>query len=179
MLRHMGRRSAQNPRYQKDAKLGSTRKSAASAKPKRSAGEVSTSSKNSSGSKKPTATQINPDTPEFKKWRKIWLGLLLAAMILSAGSFLFRETNTLATQVALVLAYACIFGAFFIDLTIIRKMRKEWLESHGVGGKAKAVKGKAKGDADVEVTVNVKVNGNSTTSTSDTTTVASDEGKAD
>jgi len=142
----MGRRSAQNPRYQKDAKLGSTRKSAASAKPKRSAGEVSTPSKSSS-KKKVTATQINPDTPEFKKWRKIWLGMLIAAMVLSAGSFVFRETNTLATQIALVLAYACIFGAFFIDLTIIRKMRKEWLESHGVSGKPKADKGKAKADA--------------------------------
>lgn len=182
MHNHMGRRSAQNPRYQKDAKLGSTRKSAASAKPKRSAGEVATPSKKSSGSKKPTAAQINPDTPEFKRWRKIWLGMLIAAMILSAGSFLFRESNTLATQIALVLAYACIFGAFFIDLTIIRKMRKEWLETGGAAGKAKADKAKAKAGADVEVSGNAKVNGPSLDGGEDnlgTTTASSDEGKAD
>jgi len=175
MHNHMGRRSAQNPRYQKDAKLGSTRKSAASAKPKRSAGEVSTPSKSgkSSGSKKVTAAQINPDTPEFKRWRKIWLGMLIAAMILSAGSFLFRESNTLATQIALVLAYACIFGAFFIDLTIIRKMRKEWLESKGAVGAKKADKPKPKADAS---------EGPSLDGGEDnlgTTTASSDEGKAD
>jgi len=173
MLKHMGRRSAQNPRYQKDAKVGSTRKSAASAKPKRSAGEVTSPSKKSTGSKRPTAAQINPDTPEFKKWRKIWLGMLIAAMILSAGSFLFRESNTLATQIALVLAYSCIFGAFFIDLTIIRKMRKEWLESHGAGAPKKAATPKAKAEAPAGPSLDGGEDNLGTT------TVTSDEGKAD
>lgn len=170
----MARRSAQNPRYQKDAKVGSTRKSAASAKPKRSVGEVSPPSKSgASGKKKVTAAMINPDTPEFKKWRRIWLGLLVGAMVLSLASFVFREDYMQATQVALVLAYAGIFGAFFIDLTIIRKMRKEWMEAGGAAGKAKADREKVRAEA---------LAGPSLDGGEDNlgmTTDSSDEGKAD
>lgn len=170
----MARRSAQNQRYQKDAKIGSTRKSAASAKPKRSAGEVSAPSKSSSSrSKKTTSAMINPDTPEFKMWRRIWLGLLVGAMVLSLASFAFRENYVQATQVALILAYAAIFGAFFIDLTIIRKMRKEWMEVGGAAGKAKADKAKAKADALAAPSVDGGEDNLGTT------TVSSDEGKAD
>jgi len=171
----MARRSAQNQRYQKDAKIGSTRKSAASAKPKRSAGEVSTPSKSSTSSskKKTTSAMINPDTPEFKMWRRIWLGLLVGAMLLSLASFAFREDYVQATQVALILAYAAIFGAFFIDLTIIRKMRKEWMEVGGAAGKAKADKAKAKADALAAPSVDGGEDNLGTT------TGSSDEGKAD
>lgn len=159
----MSRRSAQNARYRKDAQIGSTRKSAASAKPKRDAGVAakpakSTGKKSSSaGAKK--AVQINPDTPQFKMWRRIWLALLLVAMVLSGGSFALRNVNDTVMKIVLTLAYVCIFAAFFIDYTIIRRLRNEWQEARS-GGKKKAEKVE-KADAAVEKTE------------------ASDEGKAD
>lgn len=123
----MARRSATNPRYQKDAQIGKTRRSAASAKPKRGQGEAASSvrKKESKGKKR---IRFSPDTPEFRRWRRIWLVLLLGAVILSISAFVFREGGPVAT-VTLVAAYVCLFGAFFVDLTKIRRLRKEWVAS--------------------------------------------------
>jgi len=129
----MARRSATNPRYQKDAAVGSSRRSAASAKPKRGVGEsAEAAASRKKGKKKKPRVQWNPDTPEFNLWRKIWLGLLAAAMVTSAGAFLLRELQPWGT-ISLVVAYSCLFGAFFVDLTKIRKMRKQWLASQKDG----------------------------------------------
>jgi len=137
----MARRSAANPRYQKDASAGSTRKSAASAKPKRGVGESAASAaKKKSRRKGRPRIQLNPDTPEFKYWRKIWLALLLSAVVTSLGAFAFRESPPWG-NISLVIAYACLFGAFFVDMVKIRKMRKEWRaaqkESDGKTSKGK------------------------------------------
>lgn len=141
----MARRSAQNPRYRKDAQVGSTRRSASSAKPKREAGEAGSSGGKASGSKGSSAkgkpsVPFEPDTPEFKRWRKIWLGLLLGAVVFSVGAWFGKETP--AGSIGLVLAYAALFGALWIDFTKIRRMRKEWREEHadGKGKPAKTAK---------------------------------------
>ncbi len=73
----MAQRSPNNARYQKHTKpTGSTRRSAASVKPKRDAGktaaESSKSSKGGSASKK----YLVPETPEYRKWRNVWWWLL-------------------------------------------------------------------------------------------------------
>jgi hypothetical protein len=136
----MARRNAQNPRYQKD-KLGKTRKSAASAKPKRATGESgSKSTSKSSSDEKPKSRFFQPlpvpDTPRFKRWRKIWLGLLVAAVVFSLAAWSQRGTQ-LGT-VGLVAAYTCIFSAVYIDVTKIRRMRKEYadeLDRKGSKGK--------------------------------------------
>lgn len=124
----MARRSASNQRYQKDA-LGSSRRSAASAKPKRGVGQSAEEAERRrlgrKGRKARAKIQWNPDTPEFKLWRKVWLVLLVSAMVSSGGAFLLREMAPWGT-IALVVAYSCLFGAFFVDLTKIRKMRKQW-----------------------------------------------------
>lgn len=135
----MARRSASNPRYQRDAQIGKTRRSAASAKPKRGKGEAASSA----GKKKSRGRgriQLNPDTPEFKLWRRIWFGLLAAAMVFSIGAFVFREGGPAGTPM-LVAAYVCLFGAFYVDLAKIRRMRKEWLASQNGGDKASKGKG--------------------------------------
>ncbi len=140
----MARRSAQNPRYRKDAQVGSTRKSAASAKPKREAGVVASPSKKS-GAKKPVRL-VDPDTPEFKRWRKIWLGLLVAAIVFSLGAYALREARTVNT-LSLAFAYSCLFSAFYVDLTKIRRMRREFMDEQAAGGKKKSEKAEELADA--------------------------------
>lgn len=137
----MARRSATNQRYQKDAG-GSTRKSAASAKPKRGAGESAASAaKKKTRRKDRPKLQLNPDTPEFKYWRKIWMGLLLSAVVTSIGAFALRESPPWG-NISLVIAYACLFGAFFVDMVKIRKIRKEWRTAQKKESDSKTSKGK-------------------------------------
>ncbi len=155
----MARRNPQNERYRKDAQIGTTRKSASSAKPKRSAGTVdsrSTSKGSSAGSKKKTA-QFEPDTPRFRRWRKYWLGLLVAAIVFSLGAW--WQQGTVSGTASLIAAYTCLFTGVYIDITKIRRMRKEWRaeqEESGKGKKSKKADADKTADADVEVDVSVK-----------------------
>lgn len=124
----MARRSPGNPRYQKKSgELGKTRRSAASAKPRRAAGKTAASTdgkKRSKGGKKerPRLLAPVPTTPEFRRWRKIWMGLLAAALAFSLIAWWQRDT--LPGTIALVLAYGCIFGSLYIDFGQMRPLRK-------------------------------------------------------
>ncbi len=121
----MGRRSASNPRYRKGAQLGTTRRSAASAKPKRAAGELSKRETRTPVRKQP-AWAVVPDTPQFRIWRKIWFGLLIAAMVFSIGAYAFHKSNPPVATLSIAFAYSCLFSGIFIDLFKIRRMRKQW-----------------------------------------------------
>jgi len=132
--------------------LGKTRRSAASAKPKRSAGDSATAAKKPEKKKRPSLLAPLPTDPSYRYWRKVWMGLLGAAIVFSALAW-WQQATTLGNLV-LALAYACIFTAFYIDFTKLRKMRKAAIEQakaregeKGGSGK-KATKGDtaAKGD---------------------------------
>lgn len=131
----MARRSSSNPRYQKGTEVGKTRRSAASAKPKRhlgeSAAESTSSAKNKKGKKgkknRPRLLAPAPTTPEFLRWRKIWMGLLAAAIVFSLGAWQLRDT--MPGAVALALAYGCIFGSLYIDFAKMRPLRKSAIEA--------------------------------------------------
>lgn len=122
----MARRNAQNERYRKGAQIGKTRKSASSAKPKRSAATVETRGgvKGSSAASSAKKIPFEPDTPRFRRWRKYWLGLLVAAIVFSLGAW--WQQGTIAGTAALVAAYTCLAAGIYIDLTKIRRMRREW-----------------------------------------------------
>lgn len=133
----MARRSATNERYGKHtAPSGKTRKSAAAAKPKRANAGPSSSSKSSkssaSGAKKREPLVYHPDTPEYKKWRRIWWGCLGAAIVLTTVSwFIMRggpQYQTIGT-VLLGLGYASIAAALYLDWTKLRKLRTQWIAS--------------------------------------------------
>ena len=74
----MGQRSPHNARYQKYTKPeGKTRRSAASAKPKRDVGKtVADSGKSSSTKGSGRSSYAVPMTPEYRKWRNVWWGML-------------------------------------------------------------------------------------------------------
>jgi len=145
-----------NERYGKyTAPGGKTRKSAASAKPKRSAG--GSASSGGSGSKKPSsaasrkpAVSIHPPTPEYKRWRTIWWVFLGGAIVLSTLAWWLWQDDARRDIGNWVLGggYAMIFAAIFIDWTKMRPLRKEWMESGGKLPKADAGEDKAaKADA--------------------------------
>ncbi len=143
----MARRSAQNPRYRKDAQVGSTRRSASSAKPKREAGESGGSggkgsSKGSSAGKGSSSMPHEPDSPEFKRWRKIWLWLLIATVVFVGLTMGLRQLAgqlaQTASYVALVAAYATLLPGLWIDWSKLRPMRKEWREQIAGTGKPKS-----------------------------------------
>jgi len=133
----MARRSPMNERYQKNtAPAGKTRKSAASAKPKRT-GDAKGSSKTKakpSGSSR-TTYSMNPPTEEYRKLRRIWWILLGASLLLvfaslAAGQWLKQPV---VANVLVILAYVGMFGAFFLDWTKLRGMRKEWVDQQKSG----------------------------------------------
>lgn len=143
----MGRRSPTNPRYGKDAKVGSTRRSASSLKPKREAGETGSKpvpkAKPKSDAKKarPSMSEIMPTSPEIKKWRTIWYALL-AIMIASWLVEMYwpgLRTNQTAQVVGLSITSGAFLAAMYIELVKIRSLRKALIEEQ----KAAKKKGKS------------------------------------
>ena len=133
----MSRRSPSNERYQKfTGPKGQTRKSAAQAKPTRKEGS-STSVKSKSKSKgkpssagAPGSKYYEPDTPEYKFWRRAWwmsLGVGLALVALSFYLQYYLKALPWARTAGIVtigLSYAAIIAAFFIDYRKLRLMRQ-------------------------------------------------------
>jgi predicted cobalt transporter CbtA len=142
----MARRAPTNPRYQKyTGPEGKTRKSAAAAKPKKASSgssKPSTSGKSASGSKSKSRTSAiamrNPETPEFKAYRRQWWIALVAGLALTGVSYALQRFVTApwartAQAMTLGLAYACIIFAFYIDWTKMRPLRKEAYEQQKSG----------------------------------------------
>ncbi|MDH4140757.1 MAG: hypothetical protein OEV43_09335 [Coriobacteriia bacterium] len=146
----MARRSPTNPRYRRDAGVGKTRRSAASAKPKREVGERGSSG---GGRKREPAKKRRwfdplptPDTPEFKRWRRIWAALFVIGAVLAVYALYARESQ--AGTLALVGAYICLLPAIYIDITKVRRMRKQLLAEQQSGGKKAKDDSSATGSAD-------------------------------
>jgi hypothetical protein len=127
----VSRRSPLNPRYQKYTEPeGKTRKSAAAAKPTRKRGEAGAPSKDKSKSAaKPGGKYAEPDTPEYKFWRRAWWISLGAGLVFVAIAFyvewVLKATGPLRIvgTASIVLAYVCIAVSFIIDFRRIRPMR--------------------------------------------------------
>ncbi|MDY0087602.1 MAG: hypothetical protein RBS78_03500 [Coriobacteriia bacterium] len=136
----MARRNPANPRYQKGSEVGKTRRSAASAKPKRSVGDSSSAPPADKKKERPGLLAPVPDDPEYKRWRNIWMGLLGSGLALS-GIAWWQQSTRFGTF-ALALAYACIFTALYIDFTKLRRMRKAAVEAEKarVAGKKNGTK---------------------------------------
>ena len=139
----MSQRNPMNDRYQTDEHRGQTRKSAATMKPKTKAASsvriqptVKTKQQKKADKKAARAKQTeidrqyyNPPTPEYKRLRKIWWGLLIGAIVMTAMSWFGRAfLPEVGTYVVLGLAYVCIIGALYVDFSKIRKVRRAYQE---------------------------------------------------
>ncbi|NHM14863.1 hypothetical protein GMI68_08865 [Eggerthellaceae bacterium zg-886] len=143
----MSQRNPMNDRYTTEGPKGQTRKSAAAAKPKTKAASsvhvqpVEKTKEQKKAERKAKekedrqrqrnldAKYYNPPTPEYKKWRRIWWVLLIAAIICTVVSFFGRSAipQELAF-VILALAYVFIIAAFFVDFRTIRRIRRKYQE---------------------------------------------------
>lgn len=141
----MSQRNPMNDRYTSEKHTGSTRKSAASAKPKsKAAASVSYgSAKKTPKDRKAEQKAIRkeeaarqreldrkyykPDTPRYKRLRRIWWSTISGAAVCTAMSYVTRsmEPSWIAV-VFLVLAYACIITAFYVDFGKVRKERRAY-----------------------------------------------------
>jgi hypothetical protein len=149
----VSRRSPNNERYRKHTEpKGQTRKSAAAAKPKRD-GNVPPKSKTATrGRAKPRpkaparSTYREPDSPEYKKWRRVWWWSLGAGVAFVTASLLLqyvvRAEGVLrgVSVVFIAASYAALIVAFFVDYRKLRPLRKDMLESAKAGKAAKSGK---------------------------------------
>ena len=137
----MTQRNPMNDRYTEENRTGKTRKSSASAKPKaeRAATVREPAPKTKEQKKKERkererkeaekAQALNgrfEQTEGYKTLRRIWWGCLIGAIVLTAVSFYLtsQEGMQSISMAAMVIAYALIIAAFYIDLGKIRKERK-------------------------------------------------------
>lgn len=152
----MTTRNPMNERYTSDeVRKGKTRKSAASAKPATKAAasvyiepskkqpqkkgffqKLAGGDQGQSGKKQvepqgsTRADYFNPPTEEYKRLRRIWWAMLIVAIAFTALSFVL---NSMGLQgplpiVVLVIAYASIIAALYLDFVKIRKVRQKYAD---------------------------------------------------
>ena len=158
----MTQRNPMNERNQNENRKGHSRKSAASAKPKASAASTV---KIDTGAKTPRekkmerkqkereaqekdrelqAKYLNPDTPEYYKWKRLWWIGLGGAVLFVLASWLLRSVQPEWISLAILgLAYVAIIFAFWVDVSKIKKITRAWREEQ-LEKERKANKGKSK-----------------------------------
>lgn len=166
----MSTRNPMNDRYKSDETkpVGKTRKSAASAKPvSKAASSVRMETKGSDNSKsglfgkrKSSAgnrDRLVPDTPEYKKWHKIWIGVIVAAIALTLIG-LFARNLLHASNVAMglvIVGDVLLVASILIDILKLSKMRTAYAKQVRMS-KSKANKAKVR-----EANAQAKENANS------------------
>lgn len=172
----MSQRNPMNERYTTDEHKGQTRKSAATMKPKTKAAAsvrvvAPTKTKQQKKVEKKASNQkqtqvdrkyYNPPTAEYKKLRRLWWILLVAAIAMTGFSWLARTwfpTNEMVSYVGLGLAYVLIIAALYIDFSKIRKVRRAYQEEMEASKtkEVRAAEKKAKAEALVKAAEAEKV----------------------
>lgn len=125
----MARRSPMNPRYQKNTgPAGHTRRSASAARPKREAGASAPASPKKK-TERPSLREAftAQQTPEMKKWRRVWWVLIVLAFAFALIAGFVKPVQQIpAVRIAVMAAYLAALGAaLYVDLGIIRKMRNK------------------------------------------------------
>lgn len=159
----MSQRNPMNERYQSEERKGATRKSAAAAKPAtKAAASVRiqgakpekpkgffarlAAGGNQQQAAKRTSTQHralleNPvDNPEFVKWRRVWMGCLILAVLLTVGSFIAMQAapeDFFLSYGLLGCGYAFLIAGLVVDFTKVKKARRASLPA-SAAGKSKA-----------------------------------------
>lgn len=156
----MTQRNPMNERYQdSDKKAGTTRKSAASAKPvskaassvrieggasSRPQGRFARAQRRAQVSKNrkqelrkrqqdDEVLYYRPASKAYHMWRRIWWVLIFAAIILTAVSFITPRftSNTMVSYVLLATGYAALVGAIVVEIAKVRKIRNREIEEMG------------------------------------------------
>lgn len=160
----MTQRNPMNSRYQSDEKLGKTRKSAAAAKPSTKAAATvcvappktkkEKRAEEAARARKIRARQLpqqrdaqfNVPTPEYKRVRRLWWIVLITAIVLVTVSFLLTKVPGVPVElstVILVIAYAFIIYAIYLDVGKTRKLRRAY-QAAVLNNKSKAIRAEQK-----------------------------------
>lgn len=160
----MTQRNPLNSRYQSDEKLGKTRKSAAAAKPSTKAAATVCAAppktkkekraEEAARARKIRARQLpqqldaqfNVPTPEYKRVRRLWWIVLITAIVLVTVSFLLTKVPGVPVElstVILVIAYAFIIYAIYLDVGKTRKLRRAY-QAAVLNNKSKAIRAEQK-----------------------------------
>jgi hypothetical protein len=147
----MSQRNPLNERYTTEGgRKGTTRKSAASARPKTKAASsvhLETSPRNTKTPKERKAAEkelrdkekeinsvlerkyFNPPTQEYRQARMAWAFLLVIALLCTVGTWIGQNRlPSIAVYCLLFAAYAGIVGVLIIDFKKIRKLRTDYLQ---------------------------------------------------
>lgn len=80
-------------------------------------------------------TEVVPDLPEYRRLRRTWLAVFIAAAALGAVSlllyYLFPSLNVVASLMLLA-AFALVVIAFYLDRTRMKPMRNDWARRYGM-----------------------------------------------
>ena len=155
----MSQRNPMNERYTSEERPGKTRKSAASAKPatkaassvrvqgqksdkpkglfakaRTEANKSEAKSKSNAKSSQSKATTVyNVPTDEYRKWRRLWMATLVAAITFTVLSFAAMNMPQFAeSQLAMVtlgMGYVFLAAAIIIDIAKVRKIRQAYNET--------------------------------------------------
>lgn len=144
----MAQRNPLNDRYNTEEKrTGKTRKSSASAKPKaQRAATLRDPAPKTKQQKKEEARERErkesrkmnavesafEKTERYKKLRRTWWIMLIAAVVCTALSFAFQSNESMQpfSMAVMIMAYVFIIAAFYIDLRKIRKERKAYAATY-------------------------------------------------
>lgn len=147
----MSQRNPMNERYQSEKPKGQTKKSASSLKPKSKAAasvhiktpghtpQEKKAIKKAQRAKQQELDRMyyNPPTEQYKKLRRIWWFLLIAAIALTVLGMIMPNVmpdNIWATWICIIPAYGFIIAAIWLDFSKIRKVRRayqmEMLKKH-------------------------------------------------
>ncbi len=139
----MSTRNPMNERYTSEEKRGVTRKSAASAKPKTKAAAtvyIQPTEKTPQEKKairreerrKEAARQqkyYRPDTPRYRRLRRLWWGILALAIATMILSWTTRgAVSDVASYVMIGVSYLLIIAAFVLEFTKVRKERQRYAD---------------------------------------------------
>lgn len=167
----MTQRNPMNERYQNtdEKRTGKTRKSAASAKPTTKAASsvrivgnsepksqsryakaqrrVNAQKNQQQAKKRDSTAYYKPTSPEYKKWRKIWIALIVVALVATSVSFWLsgRFGSRISLYALLALGYAALIGAVVVDMTKVRKARNAEAAAYAYS-KSKAATKRRKAD---------------------------------
>lgn len=158
----MSQRNPLNERYTTEDRMGKTRKSAASAKPAakraatvRSAPQKTKKEKRAEQRERERKADekryraqrdlYNVPTEEYRRLRRTWWIVLVAAVACTVLSFALSAVSGLETvsTVFLVVGYALILFALYIDFGKTRKLRKQYA-AQVANNKSKAVRAEQK-----------------------------------
>ncbi len=181
----MSQRNPLNDRYQNaDDRKGTTRKSAASAKPatkaassvriegkveepkglfaRASAQANKTQAMKNSRAKQNDKARVErrkeqairakyytPDTPEYKKWKRVWWGMLGGALVTTALSFWMSSQEQFLhySYILIGLSYFLLIMAIVFDFGYLRKLRNEYQDRMVAEEKSKKNSAKRKEQA--------------------------------